>query len=72
MSKADFQEIQLIFPPLAEQRAIAERLAAVDERIAAEVKTAEKYRKVKAGLMEKLLTPPADAEIVDETNREAV
>ena len=48
---------------LAEQRAIAERLAAVDERIAAEVKTAEKYRKVKAGLMEKLLTPPPDAEI---------
>lgn len=57
---------------LAEQRAIAERLAAVDERIAAEMKTAEKYRKVKAGLMEKLLTPPPDAEIVDETNREAV
>ena len=56
---------------LAEQRAIAERLAAVDERIAAEVKTAEKYRKVKAGLMEKLLTPPADAEIEDMTQEVA-
>lgn len=54
-----------------EQRAIAERLAAVDERIAAEVKTAEKYRKVKAGLMEKLLTPPVDAEIEDLTQEVA-
>lgn len=64
--------MQIAIPSnLAEQRAIAERLAAVDERIAAEVKAAEKYRKVKSGLMEKLLTPPADAEIEDLTQEVA-
>lgn len=66
------RKMQIAIPSnLAEQRAIAERLAAVDERIAAEMKAAEKYRKVKAGLMEKLLTPPADAEIEDLTQEVA-
>ena len=63
LPKEKLERLPIFYFSLAEQRAIAERLAAVDEWIAAEVKTAEKYRKVKAGLMEKLLTPPPDAEI---------
>lgn len=67
----NLSKILVRVPSLPEQRAIAARLAAVDERIAAEVKAAGKYRKVKAGLMEKLLTPPADAEIEDRTKEVA-
>ena len=49
----------------AEQRQIAERLSAIDAKIADELAVIAKYRKVKAGLMARLLTPPPDAEIVD-------
>ena len=42
----------------AEQRQIAERLSAIDAKIADELAVIAKYRKVKAGLMARLLTPP--------------
>lgn len=43
---------------LAEQQQIAERLSAIDVKIADELAVVAKYRKVKAGLMARLLTPP--------------
>ena len=49
----------------AEQRQIAERLSAIDAKIADELAVIAKYRKVKTGLMARLLTPPPDVEIVD-------
>ena len=48
-----------------EQQQIAERLSAIDVKIADELSVIAKYRKVKTGLMARLLTPPPDAEIVD-------
>jgi type I restriction enzyme S subunit len=42
----------------AEQQQIAERLSAIDAKIADELAVIAKYRKVKAGLMARLLTPP--------------
>ena len=46
----------------AEQQQIAERLSAIDAKIADELAVIAKYRKVKAGLMARLLTPP-DGEV---------
>lgn len=48
-----------------EQDQITDRLAAVDARIESEENAIAKYRKIKAGLMHRLLTPPSGAEIVD-------
>ena len=42
----------------AEQQQIAERLSAIDAKIADELAVIAKYRKVKAGLMARLLMPP--------------
>jgi type I restriction enzyme S subunit len=52
-------------PDHDEQSLIADRLAAVDARIESEENAIAKYRKIKAGLMHRLLTPPSGAEIVD-------
>ena len=46
----------------AEQHQIAERLSAIDAKIVDELAVIAKYRKVKAGLMARLLTPP-DGEV---------
>lgn len=46
----------------AEQQQIAERLSAIDAKIADELAVVAKYRKVKTGLMARLLTPP-DGEV---------
>ena len=45
-------------PSKCEQQRIAERLSAIDAKIADELAVIAKYRKVKAGLMARLLTPP--------------
>lgn len=50
-------------PSVSEQDRIASRLSAIDERIATEERVVAKYRSVKAGLMQRLLSPPTDAEI---------
>ena len=57
--------IKMGVPSTGEQRQIAERLSAIDAKIADELAVIAKYRKVKAGLMARLLTPPPDVEIVD-------
>lgn len=54
--------IKMGVPSTCEQRQIAERLSAIDAKIADELAVIAKYRKVKAGLMARLLTPP-DGEV---------
>ena len=50
--------IKMGVPSKCEQQRIAERLSAIDAKIAGELAVIAKYRKVKAGLMARLLTPP--------------
>ena len=57
--------IKMGVPSKCEQQRIAERLSAIDAKIADELAVVAKYRKVKTGLMARLLTPPPDVEIVD-------
>ena len=54
--------IKMGVPSKFEQQRIAERLSAIDAKIADELAVIAKYRKVKAGLMARLLTPP-DGEV---------
>ena len=57
LSRANFAKTMLILPPtIAEQRAIAEVLAAADAEIAALEAKREKYKKIKAGMMRDLLS----------------
>ncbi|MEN0118284.1 MAG: restriction endonuclease subunit S [Agrobacterium cavarae] len=51
-----FDEIAIPLPPLHEQRRIAEILSSVDEAIAATRAVIEQTRKVKQGVLERLLT----------------
>ena len=50
-----------------EQIEIAKRLSSIDTTIQKEEAVLEKYKNIKTGLMARLLTPPEDAEIIDET-----
>lgn len=50
-----------------EQSEIAKRLSSIDSTIQKEEAILEKYKNIKTGLMARLLTPPDDAEIIDET-----
>ena len=50
-----------------EQIEIAKRLSSIDSTIQKEETILAKYKKIKNGLMARLLTPPEDAEIIDET-----
>lgn len=50
-----------------EQIEIAKRLSSIDSTIQKEEAILEKYKNIKTGLMARLLTPPKDAEIIDET-----
>lgn len=49
-------EVEIAFPPLHEQRRIAEILSSVDEAIAATRVVIEQTRRVKQGVLERLLT----------------
>jgi len=49
-------DVDVIFPPLHEQRRIAEILSSVDDAIAATRAVIEQTRKVKQGVLERLLT----------------
>lgn len=51
-----FESFELLLPPLPEQRRIAEILSSVDEAIAATRAVIEQTRKVKQGVLERLLT----------------
>lgn len=65
ISRGSLKGLQIVIMQKSEQKKIADRLAAVDARIESEENAIAKYRKIKAGLMHRLLTPPSGAEIVD-------
>lgn len=56
LNPSDFLDMTIWLPPLREQRRIAEILSSVDEAIAATRAVIEQTRKVKQGVLERLLT----------------
>ena len=58
ISRTNIKRTFVVIPESDEQQQIAERLSAIDAKIAHELAVIAKYRKVKAGLMARLLTPP--------------
>ena len=54
-------KILVILPSINEQKEIARRLSAIDDKIALEKQVLDKYCSIKLGLMKKLLTPPEGA-----------
>jgi type I restriction enzyme, S subunit len=70
---SNFKRISCLVPKeISEQRAIADRLSAINAAISSEEALLAKYQAVKQGLMDRLLTPPEDAMIEDETEGESV
>lgn len=67
ISKKDVEKVKVSYPLKDEQIAIAKRLSSIDSTIQKEEAVLEKYKNIKIGLMARLLTPPEDAEIIDET-----
>lgn len=68
IQQTDLLKIQVILPMnQTEQIEIAKRLSSIDTTIQKEEAVLEKYKNIKTGLMARLLTPPEDAEIIDET-----
>lgn len=63
----EFSTFKLPMPLFEEQIAIANRLSSIDSTIQKEEAILKKYKNIKTGLMARLLTPPEDAEIIDET-----
>ncbi|MCY3955631.1 MAG: restriction endonuclease subunit S [Nitrospira sp.] len=55
ISFPDFQSVNLPYPPLAEQKSIADSLDAAEQEMGLLKQVAEKYRTQKRGLMQKLL-----------------
>lgn len=62
LTKEKLEIVPIFDVELNEQQRIAERLSAIDAKIADELAVVAKYRKVKTGLMARLLTPP-DGEV---------
>ena len=52
----DIESLEIFLPPLSEQTAIAEVLSDMDSEIEALEKKLNKYKKVKQGMMQELLT----------------
>lgn len=61
-------EVEVAFPPLHEQRRIAEILSSVDEAIAATRAVIEQTRKVKQSVLERLLTKGIDQTCFKQTD----
>lgn len=60
-------KLLLKYPSIPEQKKINEKLSSIDSTIQKEEAILKKYKNIKTGLMARLLTPPEDAEIIDET-----
>jgi len=56
VKKSSLELIPIIFPPLPEQRKIAEILETIDNAIEKTGRIIEKYKRIKQGLMQDLLT----------------
>lgn len=59
-------KILFAVPKSPEQTKIAQSIIKFDKKIEIEEQYLNKYKQIKQGLMKRLLTPPADAEIVEE------
>ena len=59
-------KIYIPIPKDTEQKIIANLFKTIDIKINKENEVLSKYKQIKQGLMKRLLTPPADAEIVEE------
>lgn len=64
---SEMKNFKVCYPKMEEQLAIAKRLSSIDSTIQKEEAILKKYKNIKTGLMARLLTPPEDAEIIDET-----
>ena len=67
LSKASVDKFIYLMPQKNEQIEIAKRLSSIDSTIQKEETILAKYKKIKTGLMARLLTPPENAEIINET-----
>lgn len=66
LARTPFIKMPVINPDPGEQKLLSKVLVSIDNKINTEQKTLSKYKQIKQGLMKRLLTPPADAEIVEE------
>lgn len=64
---SEMKNFKINYPQIDEQIAIAKRLSSIDSTIQKEEAILAKYKNIKTGLMARLLTPPEDAQIIDET-----
>ncbi|WP_407457808.1 restriction endonuclease subunit S [Fibrobacter sp.] len=67
LSKASVDKFIYLMPQKNEQIEIAKRLSSIDSTIQKEETILAKYKKIKTGLMARLLAPPENAEIINET-----
>lgn len=65
-TSSTLNKILFAVPKPSEQMKIAKSIAKLDKKIKLEKQYLNKYKQIKQGLMKKLLTPPPDAEIVEE------
>jgi hypothetical protein len=63
INRSDLRTIQILLPPIAEQKRIVKILAMVDVQIYTTEKVAEKTKKLKKGLIQQLLTGQIRTEI---------
>jgi len=66
LARTPFINMPVINPSTIEQKQISNLLICIDKKINIEQEVLSKYKQIKQGLMKRLLTPPADAEIVEE------
>ena len=66
LARTPFIKMPVINPDPGEQKLLSKVLVSIDSKINTEQKSLSKYKQIKQGLMKRLLTPPADAEIVEE------
>ena len=59
-------ELNCVYMDINEQRNIGKIVAKMNDKLKYEKDILSKYRQIKQGLMKRLLTPPVDAEIVEE------
>ena len=59
-------ELNCVYMDINEQRNMGKIVAKMNDKLKYEKDILSKYRQIKQGLMKRLLTPPVDAEIVEE------
>lgn len=68
IGKADFEKIEIIVPKsIKEQKLVSERLLTLEVKIDIERSTLSKYREIKSGLMQDLLTGKVEVEKMSES-----